>query len=187
MHGWYKRFAGSTALVLALSLLGCAPASLPDASQARRVDDTPIRTTSSSGTNETPSESPATNPQSGINFDDTGPLVAEPNPQLSCPSYDPNSCGEIRPLRKMRNRYPIVLAHGLGGFKEFATLDYFYQIPGYLRGQGYAVYVSTVDPFNDTSVRAGQLGAFVNKVLACSCSGKVNLIGHSQEGSIHAT
>ncbi|MCA9520359.1 MAG: triacylglycerol lipase [Myxococcales bacterium] len=186
MHHGTKCFACSAALILALLSLSCAPASLPDDSnRTTGVVDTPVTTTTSTGSSQTSRSNEGTQPpasKGGIDFDDTGPLVAEPNPEAICSSYDANLCGEIRPLRKMRNRYPIILAHGMGGFKEFATLDYFYQIPEYLRGQGYAVYVSIVDPFNSTTVRGQQLATFVDKVLGCTCAGKVNLIGHSQGG-----
>jgi triacylglycerol lipase len=44
------------------------------------------------------------------------------------------------------------------------------------------VFVAEVDPYNDTSVRGPELAAFVDEVLACTCSGRVNIVAHSQGG-----
>ena len=79
-------------------------------------------------------------------------------------------------------RYPIVLAHGAGGWDNVGPLEYWWRVAEHLGENGFGAYTAQVDPFNATSVRAQQLAAFVDAVLACNCASKVNLIGHSQGG-----
>jgi triacylglycerol lipase len=78
--------------------------------------------------------------------------------------------------------YPIVLAHGFAGFANLGPIDYFYEIPPLLQADGHDVFVSSVDPFNDSYVRGAELLAFVQTVLAQTGAAKVNLIAHSQGG-----
>src|SRR5689334_21283278 len=47
-----------------------------------------------------------------------------------------------------KTRYPIVLAHGLSGFRQlFGVVDYFFGIPGDLRAGGATVFVTQVSAF----------------------------------------
>ncbi|MSP63914.1 MAG: triacylglycerol lipase [Myxococcales bacterium] len=78
--------------------------------------------------------------------------------------------------------YPIVLVHGMGGFRKVGAIDYFYKVPDALRQSGHDVWVSQQDPINDSEVRGPEVQAFVEKVLAQTGKAKVNLIGHSQGG-----
>ena len=82
--------------------------------------------------------------------------------------------------------YPVVLAHGFFGFEKFAGLDaitYFYQVKQELAAKGeLLVFTPAVDPFNDSTHRGAQLEAEIEKILAKTGHGKVNLIGHSQGG-----
>src|SRR5215208_4352016 len=48
-----------------------------------------------------------------------------------------------------QTRYPIVLAHGMSGFRElFGVVDYFHGIIGELRAGGATVFVTSVSAFS---------------------------------------
>lgn len=82
-----------------------------------------------------------------------------------------------------KTKYPIVLAHGLGGFtKMFGLADYFNGIPQDLTKNGASVYVTKTSSINDSEVRGEQLLQQVKTIMAITGSPKVNLIGHSQGG-----
>lgn len=82
-----------------------------------------------------------------------------------------------------KTKYPIVLAHGLGGFDElFGVVDYWYGIPSELRDYGATVYVTTVSQLNSTEVRGEQLIDQIETIVAITGKPKVNLIGHSHGG-----
>ncbi|HZU82245.1 MAG TPA: triacylglycerol lipase [Polyangiaceae bacterium] len=78
--------------------------------------------------------------------------------------------------------YPIVLVHGMAGFRNIGSLEYFYGVPEALRKDGHDVWVSVADPINDSEVRGAQVATYVQTVLAMTGKRKVNLIGHSQGG-----
>jgi triacylglycerol lipase len=82
--------------------------------------------------------------------------------------------------------YPIVLAHGFFGFKDFAGIDFinYYQgVVAHLAQDGETrVFTPTVDPFNDSTFRGEQLLARVEEIIRQTGAKKVNLIGHSQGG-----
>jgi triacylglycerol lipase len=82
--------------------------------------------------------------------------------------------------------YPIVLAHGFFGFRDFAGVDfihYFQGVAEHLAKQGETrVFTPTVDPFNDSTFRGEQLLARVEEIVRTTGAKKVNLIGHSQGG-----
>lgn len=79
-------------------------------------------------------------------------------------------------------KYPLVFAHGAGGFEKIGPYSYFYFIPETLIQNGFAAYVAALDPFNTSAVRGLQLAEFVDGVLACTCAEKVSIIAHSQGG-----
>jgi triacylglycerol lipase len=80
-------------------------------------------------------------------------------------------------------RYPIVLAHGLGGWTRlFGVYEYFYGIPEDLRAGGARVYTTSVSAFSSSEARGEELLGQVEYIAAASGAGKVNLIGHSQGG-----
>jgi triacylglycerol lipase len=82
-----------------------------------------------------------------------------------------------------RTRYPIVLAHGLSGFRQlFGVVDYFFGIPSDLRAGGAQVFVTQVSAFGSAEQRGEQLLQQVEFIAASTGAGKVNLIGHSQGG-----
>lgn len=76
--------------------------------------------------------------------------------------------------------YPIVLAHGFSGFHNIGPLNYFYGVADALSKDGHAVYVTQVDPYNDSEVRGAELQAQVQSILQTSGAAKVNLVCHSQ-------
>src|SRR5262249_32290308 len=72
----------------------------------------------------------------------------EPAPEAA--AVDPAS---VRALSAgyTQTRYPIVLAHGAGGWQKlFGVVDYFYRIPSELRSGGAQVYVTSVSAFAST-------------------------------------
>ncbi|MBI3072039.1 MAG: hypothetical protein HYY84_07940 [Deltaproteobacteria bacterium] len=75
-------------------------------------------------------------------------------------------------------RFPIVLAHGFGGFRNIGPLDYYYDVPRTLREAGYEIHVSQVNPMNSILHRATELKAFIQSTT----TGKVNIIAHSMGG-----
>jgi triacylglycerol lipase len=82
-----------------------------------------------------------------------------------------------------KTKYPIVLAHGLGGFDElFGVLEYWFGIPDDLRDRGARVYVTEVSQLNSTEARGEQLIDQIETIVAISGKPKVNLIGHSHGG-----
>ena len=87
---------------------------------------------------------------------------------------------------KLGPPYPIVLAHGFFGFDDFAGagfVDYWWDVPAHLESQGEPfVFVTTVDPFNDSTVRGEALLEQVEAILEQTGHAKVNLVGHSQGG-----
>jgi len=82
-----------------------------------------------------------------------------------------------------RTRYPIVLAHGLSGFRQlFGVVDYFFGIPNGLRSGGAQVFVTQVSAVGSAEERGEQLLQQIEFIAASTGAGKVNLIGHSQGG-----
>jgi triacylglycerol esterase/lipase EstA (alpha/beta hydrolase family) len=83
--------------------------------------------------------------------------------------------------------YPVVLVHG-----TFANMDDNWQAASpLLANHGYCVYAfnyggtsssSPIQGTGDIATSAGQLGSFVNTVLAATGASKVDLVGHSQGG-----
>jgi len=82
-----------------------------------------------------------------------------------------------------RTRFPIVLAHGLSGFRQlFGVVDYFFGIPSDLTSGGAQVFVTQVTAFADPVQRGEQLLQQIEFIAASTGAGKVNLIGHSEGG-----
>lgn len=78
--------------------------------------------------------------------------------------------------------FPIVLAHGFGGFDELGPLSYFFGVAEALAADGHQVFVSEVTAADTSIVRGAELLAFVDSVRAKTGTARVNLIGHSQGG-----
>src|SRR5512147_2132436 len=82
-----------------------------------------------------------------------------------------------------KTKYPIVLAHGLGGFDQlFGVLDYWFGIENALEDGGAKVFVTSVAPLNTPQERGEQLIDQIETIVAITGKPKVNLIGHSQGG-----
>ena len=83
-----------------------------------------------------------------------------------------------------QTKYPIVLAHGMFGFKSLlgGAVDYWYQIPSTLQANGAKVYVTQVAALESSEVRGEQFLTQVKDVLAITGAAKVNLMGHSHGG-----
>ncbi len=80
-------------------------------------------------------------------------------------------------------QYPLVLAHGMGGFTSIAGLSltqYFYGINADLAANGGRVFATQVASFDSSYVRGEQLLNQVQQIAAITGSPKVNIIGHSQ-------
>ena len=77
-------------------------------------------------------------------------------------------------------KYPILLVHGLLGFKNFMGADYFYQIPSTLQSEGAKVHVATVSAVGSSELRGEQLLQEMLSLKAIYGYSKFNLIGHSQ-------
>lgn len=103
------------------------------------------------------------------------PPAVCPPPGLECDGIPPHD-------QNAPHRFPIVLVHGMGGFENIGPLEYYFGIPELLRDNGYHVAVTITDPFNSSEIRAAQLAPQIDRILACSCKEKVNLIAHSQGG-----
>ncbi|MEW5850204.1 MAG: triacylglycerol lipase [Myxococcota bacterium] len=78
--------------------------------------------------------------------------------------------------------YPIVLAHGLNGFRDVGPLDYFFRVPAALEEAGHQVFVTAVAPYNGSASRARLLAEQIDAILAQTGARKVNIIAHSQGG-----
>ena len=109
------------------------------------------------------------------------PLPIDVTP--ACVAYALATCAGllVQPLPG-KTKFPIVLVHGMGGFEKLGVLEYWFGVPSMLRKAGYAVFVTVQDPFNSSDVRAQQLATWVDRVRACTCADKVNLVAHSQGG-----
>ena len=77
---------------------------------------------------------------------------------------------------------PIVLHHGMAGFRELGPLAYFNQAPSHLRSLGYEVYLTQVLPIHGSAERADELEQQVRCINHIAGSDGVHLIGHSQGG-----
>lgn len=79
-------------------------------------------------------------------------------------------------------KYPLVLAHGISGWKELAGYEYFFGVKDYLEGLGCKVFVTQVDAFNTIDVRGNQLADQITKIIIEGGFEKVNIIAHSMGG-----
>jgi triacylglycerol lipase len=104
------------------------------------------------------------------------PLPAAPLALRPAPSV-PVSTGKRSPTR-----YPVVLAHGFGGFGSFEIrgrrLAYFRGVSERLRASGVDVHVVRVSPFAPIAARAQQLAAQIERLGA----DRVNIVAHSMGG-----
>ncbi len=82
--------------------------------------------------------------------------------------------------------YPIVLLHGMGGFKTLEIgpieISYWNGVAEDLAGRGNSVFVTVAPPFDTSEARAAALIKQIDWVLARTGKAKVNIIAHSQGG-----
>ncbi len=111
--------------------------------------------------------------------------------ELSDPPQDQDPDGAVPDASKQtlaakdftKTRYPIVLAHGLGGARKIAgVVDYWYGITDDLKSTGAQVFVTQVSAANSSEARGEQLLQQIQQILAMTGAAKVNLVGHSQGG-----
>ena len=79
-----------------------------------------------------------------------------------------------------KTKYPIVLAHGIMGFTNVASVEYFYGVAPDLTSNGANVFDTQVSSLDSSYVRGEQLRSQVQTIMAITGAPKVNLIGHSQ-------
>jgi triacylglycerol lipase len=77
--------------------------------------------------------------------------------------------------------HPIVLAHGMSGFKSIGPVTYFKEIKEHLESLGYKIYLTQVDPFNPPEVRGRELALQLKNIYKKE-KRKLNIIAHSQGG-----
>src|SRR5262245_34301396 len=78
-------------------------------------------------------------------------------------------------------RYPIVLMPGILGFEKLlGTVEYLPAIPQALEDGGAKVFIVFGSQVNSSRVRADQIIPQLEKIVASTGAGKVNLIAHSQ-------
>ena len=77
---------------------------------------------------------------------------------------------------------PIVLHHGMAGFLELGPLRYFSRVPQHLRGLGYEVFLTQVQPINGSQERAVELEQQLRCINHIAGSQGVHLFAHSQGG-----
>jgi len=114
-----------------------------------------------------------------VSGQDQGDPSQSSDPSASAPS--PGASSMAGDYAKVK--YPIVLAHGLLGFRRLGgVVDYFFGIPGDLRSSGAQVFVTQVSAVNSSEARGEQLLAQIERITAETGAGKVNLVAHSQGG-----
>ena len=83
---------------------------------------------------------------------------------------------------RRRLERPIVLHHGMAGFRELGPLAYFSEAPSHLRSLGYEVYLTQVLPIHGSALRAEELEHQLRCINHIAGSDGVHLVGHSQGG-----
>lgn len=99
------------------------------------------------------------------------------------PALDSSSVSTEASSTFTKTKYPIVLAHGLSGFRQlFGVVDYFFGIVSDLQSGGAKVFVTQVSAFGSEQQRGEQLLQQIEFIASSTGAGKVNLIGHSMGG-----
>lgn len=80
------------------------------------------------------------------------------------------------------SQYPILLHHGLFGFRELLGIQYFHQVPKALREAGFDVYTTEVYALGDIKQKSLELADQVDRILKMTGKEKVNIIAHSMGG-----
>ena len=83
---------------------------------------------------------------------------------------------------RQRMAAPIVLHHGMAGFRELGPLAYFGEAPSHLRRMGFVVYLTQVEPIAATADRAAELRQQLRCIARVSGASGLHVVGHSQGG-----
>lgn len=81
-----------------------------------------------------------------------------------------------------QTRYPLVFAHGAGGFSTIGSIGSWYQIPEDLAANGATVFITKASALNSSEARGEQFRQQVKTIMALTGSPKVNLVGQSHGG-----
>jgi len=84
------------------------------------------------------------------------------------------------PPKVAETKYPIVMVPGAAAFDTALGIDYWYGITDKLRRNGAEVYVTNLSSIQSNELRAEELMADLENILAITGAQKVNLIAHSQ-------
>jgi len=79
-------------------------------------------------------------------------------------------------------KYPIILHHGLFGFRQLLFVEYFHQVPKTLREAGFDVYTTEAYAFGEIDQKSRELADQIDHVLKLTGKDKVNIIAHSMGG-----
>jgi triacylglycerol lipase len=82
---------------------------------------------------------------------------------------------------KCDTKYPILLIHGCG-FRDRELFNYWGRIPAALEEEGAQIYYGNQDSWGNVEYNAAALKDTLNKILAETNKGKVNIIAHSKGG-----
>lgn len=113
----------------------------------------------------------------------TTPLAATATYQFCSTADQVASCrvggSAVKTSNYAQTKYPLVFAHGDGGFSSAGPLQYWYGISEDLTANGANVFITQEASLNSSEIRGEQLLTQVQQILAMTGSQKVNLIGHS--------
>jgi triacylglycerol lipase len=90
----------------------------------------------------------------------------------------PASPGGQRPPQD----YPVVLVHGLSGFRTLSGVDYFFGVPAALQRAGHRVFVPEVPPWAPVELRAQHLATQVDEIVRRTGAPRVHVVAHSMGG-----
>ncbi len=122
----------------------------------------------------------ATGKDDGIDWCETFDLYGDQKCDRFCDHHD-SDCALLGPDPVGQpTKFPFVIHHGFsGGHSGFLAFN---GVADALIADGHFAIQTETPPFNSTEVRAEQLRAAVDAVLARTGAAKVNLIGHSMGG-----
>jgi triacylglycerol lipase len=125
---------------------------------------------------------------------DVGPIASTPAPAAGTdPAAPPSTSGTVAApdapapsTAELGAPYPIVFLHGMGGFGRLELgpvgMTYFKGVAEALAADGEDAHFTLASPYDASEVRAQQLEAQINAIVAETGRAKVNLVGHSQGG-----
>ncbi len=88
----------------------------------------------------------------------------------------------VRPPEKPVPHLPVVLVHGIAGAGHGLFGEYFVGVEDALTARGVTVIAPNLSPYASSTVRAAQLRAAIEQLLAQTGHPAVHIIGHSQGG-----